>query len=88
MHGRLDFDDTGVNARLCRTDDRDGISLERYAAVSNAVAASGNAPNVRLTLQTVASIGFGPHPDWVSYLVKNANGKWVHSTNLVVPANS
>jgi hypothetical protein len=54
-------------------------------------------PNVRaattnggasLTLQTVASLGFGPHPDWVSYLVQNSQGKWVHSTNLTVPANS
>jgi len=71
-----------------------GAALIAYYVISYlivqppAVAASGNAPNVRLTLQTVASIGFGPHPDWVSYLVKNANGKWVHSTNLVVPANS
>jgi hypothetical protein len=31
-------------------------------------------------MQTVASIGFGPHPDWVSYLVKDPQGKWVHST--------
>jgi hypothetical protein len=57
-------------------------------AMPPAVAASGSAPSVNLTLQTVASIGFGPHPDWVSYLVKNDHGKWVHSTNLVVPAHS
>src|SRR5438128_11837670 len=53
-----------------------------------AVSAAGSAPNARLTLQTVASIGFGPHPDWVSYLVKNDAGKWVHSTVLKVPAHS
>jgi hypothetical protein len=53
-----------------------------------AVAASGTSGNANLTLQTVASLGFGPHPDWVSYLVKNPQGKWVHSTNLVVPASS
>jgi hypothetical protein len=53
-----------------------------------AVAASGSAPNANLTLQTVASLGFGPHADWVSYLAKNPQGKWVHSTNLVVPAHS
>ncbi len=41
-----------------------------------------------LTMQTVASLGFGPHPDWVSYLVKDSSGKWVHSTNVQVPANS
>jgi len=52
------------------------------------VQAAGSAPHARLTLQTVASIGFGPHPDWVSYLVKNDEGNWVHSTVLRVPANS
>ncbi len=53
-----------------------------------AVAASGTAGNASLTMQTVASLGFGPHPDWVSYLVKDPQGKWVHSTVLDVPANS
>ena len=53
-----------------------------------AIAASGTPGNASLTLQTVASIGFGPHPDWVSYLVKDPKGKWVHSTVLDVPANS
>jgi hypothetical protein len=52
------------------------------------VQAAGSAPHARLTLQTVASIGFGPHPDWVSYLVKDDEGRWVHSTVLRVPANS
>ena len=53
-----------------------------------AVAATGQAPHAQLTLQTVASMGYGPHPDWVSYFVKNDQGKWVHSTILTVPANS
>jgi hypothetical protein len=53
-----------------------------------AVSASGRAPSVSLTLQTVASLGTGPHPDWVSYLAKNPQGKWVHSTVMTVPANS
>jgi hypothetical protein len=52
------------------------------------VAAAGEAPRARLTLQTVASLGFGPHPDWVSYLVKDNEGRWVHSTVLTAPANS
>jgi hypothetical protein len=52
------------------------------------IAAVGKAPRARLTLQTVASIGFGPHPDWVSYLAQNDRGKWVHSTVLRVPAHS
>jgi hypothetical protein len=53
-----------------------------------AVAASGSAPHARITVQTVASIGFGPHPDWVSYLVRNPQGRWVHSTIFKVPAHS
>jgi hypothetical protein len=52
------------------------------------VQAAGAAPRANLTLQTVASLGFGPHPDWVSYLVKNPKGQWEHSTVLTVPANS
>jgi hypothetical protein len=43
----------------------------------------------QLTLETVAAIGpkYSGHPDWVSYLVRK-NGKWIHSTNFTVPANS
>ena len=71
-----------------------GAALIAYYIVSYlmvmppAVAASGTSGNASLTLQTVASLGFGPHPDWVSYLVKNPQGQWVHSTVLEVPANS
>ena len=37
---------------------------------------------VHLTVQTVGSIGFGAHPTWVSYLVKDPKtGKWVHDTS-------
>src|SRR5207237_6872972 len=52
------------------------------------VAAAQQPAGASLTLQTVASLGFKPHPDWVSYLAKNPQGKWVHSTILKVPANS
>ena len=71
-----------------------GVALIVYYIVSYlvvtppSVASAGTAPSVNLTLQTVASLGFGPHPDWVSYLVKDAQGKWVHSTVLHVPAHS
>lgn len=43
-----------------------------------------------LTLQTVAELGprYPAHPDWVSYLARRQNGRWVHSTNLTVPAHS
>ena len=44
---------------------------------------------VELTLQTVGALGARyAHPNWVSYLVQNADGEWVHSTHLRVPANS
>ena len=52
------------------------------------VKASSSSAGSRLTLQTVASYGHAPHPDWVSYLVKNASGQWVHSTIFQVPAHS
>jgi hypothetical protein len=58
------------------------------------VAASGGgtttAVTTHLTLQTVAAVGpkYSPaHPDWVSYLVQS-HGKWIHSTDYRVPANS
>ena len=47
------------------------------------------ARSVDLTLQTVGALGPKyDHPSWVSYLVKDSDGKWLHSTNLEVPANS
>jgi hypothetical protein len=42
----------------------------------------------QLTLQTVAAIGHGPTPDWVSYYVRNDQGRWEHSTIFHLPANS
>ena len=43
---------------------------------------------VNLTVQTVGSIGTGPHPTWVSYLVKNPQGKWIHDTTWELPAHT
>ena len=43
---------------------------------------------VELTLQTVGSIGFGPHPTWVSYLTEAPDGKWVHTTLWDLPAHT
>lgn len=44
---------------------------------------------VNLTVQTVGAIGFGAHPTWVSYLVKNPKtGQWVHDTTWKLPANT
>jgi hypothetical protein len=53
---------------------------------------SGNAasPTVHLTMQTVAAVGpsLAPHPDWVSYLVRDARGKWRRSTVFTLPAHA
>lgn len=44
---------------------------------------------VHVTVQTVGTIGFGLHPTWVSYLVKDpTTGKWVHDTSWELPANT
>jgi hypothetical protein len=71
-----------------------GAVLVAYYVVSYlmvrppALAATGTAPRATITLQTVASIGFGPHPAWVSYLARDRQGRWRHTTVLTVPANS
>jgi hypothetical protein len=42
-----------------------------------------------LTLQTVGALGPKyDHPSWVSYLVQDGDGQWLHSTSLEVPANT
>jgi hypothetical protein len=43
---------------------------------------------VNLELQTVGSIGFGPHPSWVSYLTRDPQGNWEHTTLWQVPAHT
>ena len=44
---------------------------------------------VHFTVQTVGSIGFGAHPTWVSYLVKDPHtGKWIHDTSWEFPAHT
>jgi hypothetical protein len=53
-----------------------------------AVAAARSNGSASLTLQTVGSVGFGSQPSWVSYLVRNTQGKWLHSTVYQVPAHS
>lgn len=41
-----------------------------------------------LVLQTVASYGHPPHPDWVSYFSRTPGKAWSHSTVFQVPAYS
>jgi len=43
---------------------------------------------VDMTVQTVGSIGFGPHPTWVSYLTKTPGGRWVNTTLWDLPAHT
>lgn len=50
-------------------------------------ASSSAVPQAHLRLATVGTIDYGPHPDWVSYLTWE-HGKWVHTTNEVVPAHA
>jgi hypothetical protein len=52
------------------------------------VAAPTTAGGANLTLQTVASYGHDPHPDWVSYLLRDGRGRWQHTTIWKVPAHS
>lgn len=72
-----------------------GAGLAVFAAMSflgsspSTVAFSAPAGRpVNLTFQTVGTIGFGPHPTWVSYLVRSPSGTWVHSTLWALPADT
>lgn len=41
-----------------------------------------------LTLQTMASWGHGASPDWVTYMGRDASGKWQHTTIYTLPAHT
>jgi len=57
--------------------------------VVNFTNTQGAGQPVHLTVQTVGSIGFGAHPTWVSYLVKDPKtGKWIHDTSWELPAHT
>jgi hypothetical protein len=43
---------------------------------------------IDIEVQTVGAIGFGPHPSWVSYLVRNPQGQWVHTTLWSLPQHT
>ena len=53
-----------------------------------ASASAGTPASASITLQTVASLGTRPHPTWVSYLARDPDGTWHHSTVLQVPAHA
>lgn len=58
------------------------------AATPSTLQAARAPRGAQLTLQTVASYGHAPHPDWVSYLARDGSGKWHHTTVFKVPAHS
>jgi hypothetical protein len=41
-----------------------------------------------LTLQTMASYGHAPDPDWVTYMAQDQSGHWQHTTIFKVPART
>jgi hypothetical protein len=53
-----------------------------------AAAQAGATRSVQLTIETVAAVGpkLSPHPDWVSYLVRDSHGTWRRSTVWRLPA--
>jgi hypothetical protein len=62
-----------------------GKLLESPATVEATTAGA----TAQLTLKTEAAVGpEGGNKSWVSYLVRNPQGEWVHSTNFKVPAHS
>ena len=63
-----------------------GFLLPQPATVSFTSASPG-AP-IDMTVQTVPAIGFGFQPVWVSYLVENQQGQWIHSTVWQLPAHT
>ncbi|HEY5030965.1 MAG TPA: hypothetical protein VIJ54_00730 [Actinomycetes bacterium] len=61
------------------------LYLIRYPPTVQAATSGGQ---VNVTMQTVGSMGTEPHPPWVSYLIQQPNGKWVHTSVLQVPAHT
>ena len=62
----------------------------RYLRAPTPVDASQTGPRqVQLTLKTEAAVGpQGGNKSWVSYLVRNPQGQWVHSTTFNLPAHA
>lgn len=65
-----------------------GFLRSRPAAIASPTTGEIGSRQVELTLQTVASIGSGSHPDWVSYFIRDSSGVWRHSTVFHLPAHA
>jgi hypothetical protein len=52
--------------------------------------AAGSTKSVQLTVQTVAAVGpeLSSNPDWVSYLVRSQDGRWLRTTLWALPAHA
>jgi len=67
-----------------------GFLMSGPKAVRPAVNSSAATKSVDLTIQTVAAVGpsLSANPDWVSYLVRSPQGRWVRSTIWTLPAHA
>jgi hypothetical protein len=65
------------------------LYISQLLSAPETVEASNVGPATQLTLKTEAAVGpQGGNKSWVSYLVKNPQGEFVHSTMFKVPAHS
>jgi hypothetical protein len=62
--------------------------LDFLVVTPQAISAVMQNGTAHLTLQTVPTYGHSPFPDWVSYLAKDQDGHWRHTTIYKVPAHT
>ena len=67
-----------------------GFLMSGPKAVRPTVNGSAATKSVNLTIQTVAAVGpsLSANPNWVSYLVRSPQGRWVRSTIWTLPAHA
>lgn len=95
MTGRLGIRIAGVTAAVAVAGILIGFYIGGWAQPGitpyrPAAQTTSGKPTVHLTLETVAAVGpkLSPNADWVSYLVRDASGRWKRSTVFTLPANS
>lgn len=70
-----------------RFNEPNGIGLNNATVFFTHTGTSGR--KVHITIQTVGALGYGDHPDWVSYLVKTPqSGQWLNDTQWQVPPHT
>jgi len=65
-----------------------GLGVKALLSAPPTINFTASNGQVNVTMQTVGSFGSGPHPTWVSYLIQNPQGQWVHTTIFQVPTNT